>query len=83
MIYRLVYTKRSVEDIQKLDTLARRRIGERLRSLENDPLGKSRKLLNPRIGTYRYRIGDYRAVFDISGRDVVVLRVGHRREIYR
>jgi len=83
VIYRLVYTKRSVEDIQKLDTLARRRIGDRLRSLENDPLGKSRKLLNPRIGTYRYRIGDYRAVFDISGRDVVVLRVGHRREIYR
>lgn len=83
MNYRLIYTKRAVEDIQQLDTLARRRIGERLRSLEKDPLGRARKLMNPRIGTYRYRIGDYRVVFDISGRDVVILRVGHRREIYR
>jgi mRNA-degrading endonuclease RelE of RelBE toxin-antitoxin system len=28
-------------------------------------------------------IGDYRVIFDIEGNELVVLRVGHRPEIYR
>ncbi|MDZ4853875.1 MAG: type II toxin-antitoxin system RelE/ParE family toxin [Nitrospirota bacterium] len=35
------------------------------------------------LGSYRFRIGDYRVVFDIEGDEIVVLRVGHRRDIYR
>jgi len=37
----------------------------------------------PTLDTFRFRIGDYRVVFDIAGKDVVVLRVGHRSSIYR
>jgi len=40
-------------------------------------------MVDPALGTYRFRIGDYRVIFDIEGNEVVVLRVGHRREIYR
>ena len=29
------------------------------------------------------RIGDYRVIFDIEGNDIVVLRAGHRKEIYK
>lgn len=35
------------------------------------------------LGTYRYRIGDYRVIFDMDGKKVVILRIGHRREVYR
>ncbi|HEC97176.1 MAG TPA: hypothetical protein ENI58_03340 [Nitrospirae bacterium] len=28
-------------------------------------------------------MGDYRVIFDIEGTDIVVLRAGHRKEIYR
>lgn len=31
----------------------------------------------------KQRIGDYRVVFDLEGDQIVVLRMGHRREIYR
>ncbi len=31
----------------------------------------------------RKRIGDYRIIFDIEDKNIVVLRVGHRREIYK
>jgi mRNA interferase RelE/StbE len=31
----------------------------------------------------KYRVGDYRVVFAIVEREVVVLRVGHRRDVYR
>jgi mRNA-degrading endonuclease RelE of RelBE toxin-antitoxin system len=34
-------------------------------------------------GVWRLRKGDWRAIFVIEGADVVVTRVGHRREIYR
>jgi mRNA interferase RelE/StbE len=40
-------------------------------------------LTDPEIGTYRFRIGDYRVIFDLEGNDVIVLRVRHRKEIYR
>ena len=33
--------------------------------------------------TYRFRIGDYRVIFDWEGTGILILRVGHRREIYR
>jgi mRNA interferase RelE/StbE len=35
------------------------------------------------LGSYRFRIGDYRVVFDLDGEKIVVLRVGHRRDIYK
>ncbi len=36
-------------------------------------------------GLWRYRIGDYRLVCEIRGREllILVLAVGHRREVYR
>jgi mRNA interferase RelE/StbE len=34
-------------------------------------------------GVWRLRKGDWRAVFRLRGEDVVLDRVGHRREVYR
>lgn len=36
-----------------------------------------------RLGIWRLRKGDWRAVYTIEGDDVVVTRIGNRREIYR
>jgi len=83
MKYRLVYTRRAEKDIKKLDPSIKRTIGKSLLKLQDNPIQYSEKLSDRRIGTYRFRIGDYRVIFDIEGRDVVVLRVGHRRDIYR
>ncbi|PIZ66640.1 hypothetical protein COY15_00630 [Candidatus Roizmanbacteria bacterium CG_4_10_14_0_2_um_filter_39_12] len=47
------------------------------------PTSLCQKLTHNDIGTYRWRIGNYRIVFDIDGKNIVILRVGHRREIYR
>jgi len=62
--YRLVYTRRAIKDIQRLEPYAIR-------------------LTESKLGTYRFRIGDYRAIFDLEGNEIVVLRVGHRRDIYK
>ncbi|NCQ65980.1 MAG: hypothetical protein COZ34_03945 [Candidatus Pacebacteria bacterium CG_4_10_14_3_um_filter_34_15] len=35
------------------------------------------------LGTYRYHIGNHRVIFDLEKNKIVVLRIGHRKEIYR
>ncbi|MCY7362657.1 MAG: type II toxin-antitoxin system RelE/ParE family toxin [Ignavibacteria bacterium] len=32
---------------------------------------------------YRIRIGDYRAVFEYTSNEIIVLKIGHRKEIYK
>lgn len=83
MRYRLVYTQRAVKDIQGLDPKIRERLGKTLLRYEEDPLSHAEKLTQSKLGSYRFRIGDYRVVFDLEGNEIVVLRAGHRREIYR
>ena len=83
MAYKLVYTDRAVKDIKKLDIIARRCLKKALEKLSISPLEYSTKLINSKIGEYRFRIGDYRVIFDLVDGEIVILRVGHRREIYR
>ena len=58
-------------------------IGKALLRFQEDPLKYSVKIPDPKPGSYRFRIGEYRVIFDFEGEDIVVLRVGHRRDIYR
>lgn len=40
-------------------------------------------LVGATIGDYRFRVGDYRIVCDLEDGTLVVLLVGHRKDIYR
>jgi len=81
--YTLIYTQRAERDIAGLDSQTKERIGKTLLRYKEEPLRYAEKLSDPILGTYRFRIGDYRVIFDIEENEIVVLRVGHRREIYR
>jgi len=80
---KLVYTRRAAKDIKKHDPSTKNKIGNALLKLQHNPIEHSEKLTDPKIGTYRFRIRDYRVIFDIEGNDVIILRVGRRREIYK
>ena len=83
MTYRLVYTHRAIRDIDALGTSVKQRVGKTLLRYGPDPLKHAEPLKQSELGSYRFRIGDYRVVFDLDGDQIVILRVGHRREIYR
>jgi mRNA interferase RelE/StbE len=81
--YRLVYTHRAARDIAALDPKTKERIGAQLVLYKEEPLRHAERLVHAPLGSFRFRIGDYRVVFDLEREEIVVLRVGHRREIYR
>ncbi len=83
MIFRLLYTQTAVEDIKKLDTVVKKRIKKKLEEYSVKPLVFSKKLTNSAIGSYRFRIGNYRIVFDSDCDKIIILRIGHRREIFK
>lgn len=83
MTYRLVYTQRSRKDIEQLDPKIKSRIGKTLRRYEHNPLHYAKRLTRSELGSYRFRMGDYRVIFDLVDADIVILRVGHRSKIYK
>lgn len=83
--YRLLYKKSAVKDIQSLSSQIRRRLGIKLEFFINqeNSLDFAEPLTKPADAQYRYRVGDYRILFDVEDRNIIVLRVQHRREVYR
>jgi mRNA interferase RelE/StbE len=58
------------------------RIKNGLEKLRENPIAVASKLIDEKLGQYRYRIGDYRVIFDLHGHDIVVLRIGHRHLVF-
>ena len=72
MSYRLIYTQRAAIDIQGLDPKIKERVRKALLRYESDPLRHAEKLMQSKLGSHRFRIGDYRVVFDLEGEEIVV-----------
>lgn len=89
MAWTIEFTETALRQLQKLDNNTARRIRkfllERISPLEN-PRSIGEALQGERLGEFwRYRVGDYRLISRIEDARVViiVLRVGHRRDVYR
>jgi mRNA interferase RelE/StbE len=83
MDYELLITEEAKGQIDKLDGVVQKRIAKKLPLFLKDPLNFSKALINFEIGQYRFRVGDYRIIFDLRGNRVEILRVMHRREVYK
>jgi mRNA interferase RelE/StbE len=67
--YKILYTNRAVKDLAKLNLTNKERIRESLERYADSPLNYAKKMVDPALGTYRFRIGDYRVIFDIEARN--------------
>ena len=87
MSYQIVYTKKAIKSLSKIDKGQQRMIiawiEKNLVNNENPKsLGKS---LKGNLKEYwRYRIGNYRILADINNDDVkiIIFNIGHRKDIY-
>jgi len=67
-MYKVIFTRRALKDWENLDKEIRDRIAAKLKEYSKNPFKYARKLIHPKIGTYRFRIGDWRVIFDIDER---------------
>ena len=82
-MYKIIITNRALKDIKTLDIETKKIIGQSINTLAENPTTNSKKLSNPKLGSYRMRVGNYRIIFDIDDDTIAILRVGHRSKIYR
>ncbi|MFM7454256.1 MAG: type II toxin-antitoxin system RelE family toxin [Cyanobium sp.] len=73
---------RSLADMQRRD---QQRIRAAIDLLADNPRPPNCVALQGEAGVYRVRVGDYRIVYEVFDRVLVVqvVRIGHRREVYR
>jgi mRNA interferase RelE/StbE len=75
----------AARQLRKLDPPSRRRMHAAIELLADNPRPPQATQLVGGQGEWRVRVGDYRIVYEIHDTELVVLvlRLGHRREIYR
>lgn len=83
--YKIEFTKQAAKEVAVLNIGARKRLKNKLKFYldQPDPLRYAARLQNRKDGQYRWRIGYYRVVFDVKKSAIIILRVQHRKEVYR
>ena len=85
----IFYAAHARKDLSKLEKHLAKKIVLKIRQFaeSSDPLRMAQPPPGIGSGLYRYRIGDYRAIFEIdNGGNIsilTVLHVQHRKDVYR
>ena len=84
MAYQVSLKRSAEKELDALQANTRNRIIKRLLALEGNPRPSGIKKLQGEE-SYRLRVGEYRVLYtvDDKAKQVFVLAVGHRREVYR
>ncbi len=82
--YRIDIKRSAARELARIPKTDLRRIVRRIRSLARDPRPRGSEKLSAQE-RYRVRQGDYRVVYaiDDAERQVLIVKVGHRRDAYR
>jgi mRNA interferase RelE/StbE len=83
LAYNVVYKNSIRRDLKRLSKAEASRI---LDQIENELAKKpeSNPVLKGQFaGLRKYRIGDYRVIYALMGADILILRIGNRRDVYK
>lgn len=88
MTYRLELdsdASRTLRKLSRADPQAATRIGKAIGQLTDDPRPHGAKAITGSPDLLRIRVGDYRIVYTVEDDRLLVLvvRIGHRRDVYR
>jgi mRNA interferase RelE/StbE len=85
MAYEVALKPSTARELRKLPKPIQKRIGKKIDELAENPRLPDAKALAGAEGFLRVRAGEYRIVYTVQDRALIVLvvRIGHRRNIYR
>jgi mRNA interferase RelE/StbE len=83
--YQVDLSKRAKRQLSKLDSDTQASIGAAIDDLAVDPRPSGVKKLKGEETVYRIRVRDYRILYEIQDDEllILVIKIGHRREVYR
>lgn len=84
-MYSYEYKPRALKDFKKLPRDIQKKIIKKLDYYvaSGKPFSFAEHLTDYLLGEYRFRIGDYRVIFDAEGDRLIILTLGHRKDVYR
>ena len=84
-MYTIKIRSKALRQLEKLPRDMQERITNKLTyySQTDNPLFFAERLTHFSLGQYRYRVGDYRIIFDLVEQVILVIAIGHRSEIYK
>jgi mRNA interferase RelE/StbE len=84
-MYKIIVSKDVYKELRRFPARQQRLFLEVIDSLKTIPFPVGCKKLVDRDGVYRIRVGDYRLLYRVDQKvlTILVLRIVHRREIYR
>ncbi len=83
-MYELTFKRRARRNVARLPESVYRRMIRAIDELAENPRPRNSRKLRGKEG-WRIRVGDYRVIYEIDdeAQEVLVLDVGHRRDVYR
>jgi mRNA interferase RelE/StbE len=81
----VLFSKSALRNLEKLEKAIQKRIIDKTEFYfsQKNPLSHTEKMKDTRYGQWRLRIGDYRVLFDVEKDCAFILKIGHRREVYK
>ena len=70
-MFEVLLTQRAIKDLNGLTKKEKVRIINAIKYFSQDPIKHARKLVGSKIGMYRWRIGEYRVIFDLKDNKII------------
>jgi len=85
MAYSILLAPPAERQLKSLTDSVQKRIAKRLKSLRENPRPQGVKKLAGEEDLYRIRDGDYRIIYTIQDKELIVLvvKIGNRKDVYR
>ena len=83
--YEIEISRTAEEQLRRLPRDDQERVARAMLALAGDPFPRGARKLSGYDDVFRVRAGRYRILYSVSGHAlvIVVLKVGHRRDVYR
>ena len=84
--WKISYTPTAADDLRNLPKNIQKRIVDKMRFflLSGNPMKFSESIKDKSLGDFRFRVGDYRVVFDIiAGKTISVVNIKKRDKVYK
>ena len=84
-MYSVELSQKAQKFLEKLDKHIKERIEERLRKLGEEPIPSDAKFLfrDDEDEVFRYRTGDYRALYKVKGKIILIAKIDKRPGVYQ